>query len=287
MPASNVGIGSVMPLTLAYSRPATVREAAELVAADTLAIAGGALLLGQLDLPYRRVVDLRALPDLRVIAADAGTLRLGAAAFLQEVVESDAAPPDLKASLTRALGPNLRQHASVGESLLADAPPGEWIAALAALEARVERVDAAGTATESPVAQFLTEPPTRRRAALVTAIMVPLPGPDTWLGAAFVARTPADKPIVCAAVRVTRAGDGRVASALAAIAGASPAPVMALRMATLAGQPLDEPNIASAVKQVAPAVNPVSDFLGSAEYRREMARVTVARALRDVMARVR
>jgi CO/xanthine dehydrogenase FAD-binding subunit len=69
----------------------------------------------------------------------------------------------------------------------------------------------------------------------------------------------------------------------AAICGASPEPVRMVSLDTLTGNPLDEANIASAVKRIAPQVDPVGDYLGSAEYRQEMARVTVQRALLECM----
>ena len=109
------------------------------------------------------------------------------------------------------------------------------------------------------------------REGILTGVFLPNLHGREVLGAAYVARTPADEPIVNAATFVQLNAANRVDSAFAAISGASVAPVVTLYLDTLAGNPLDEANIASAVKSVAARVDPVSDFLGSADYRREMA----------------
>jgi CO/xanthine dehydrogenase FAD-binding subunit len=100
-------------------------------------------------------------------------------------------------------------------------------------------------------------------------------------GAAFVARTPADIAIVNAAVYVELDADGKIASAFAALCGASADYIVNLSLETLYSNPLNETNIVSAAQWVMGQVEPVADYRGSAEYRREMARVTVQRALLD------
>src|SRR5690606_6043458 len=113
-----------------YYRPATRDEALALVGEpDAIAVAGGALLFSRLELPYTTVIDLQDVPELNEIAADEHGVTIGAAVRLQDVVESDDVPAFLKRSLTRALPLNIRNGASVGESLMLDQPPREWLAA--------------------------------------------------------------------------------------------------------------------------------------------------------------
>lgn len=271
-----------------YIRPTTLYEALrEAATPNTLAVAGGALCFGVLDLPFERIVDLESVRELRQIEPQDDGLIIGAAVFLQELVESADVPVVLKRSLTRALSLNLRNRTSVGETLLVENPPSEWLAALAALEAYVVYV---GPSPEQryreSVETYLASRQRLANRSIVTQLVILPPLPRSAAGAAFVSRTPADAPIVCAAVTVSLTETGRVSKALAALCGASPELVVVLELDTLIGNPLDEANIASAVKSVVPRVNPVADYLGSADYRRDMARVLVQRALLDALAQL-
>jgi carbon-monoxide dehydrogenase medium subunit len=271
-----------------YRRPTTLEEALSLAAeTNTLALAGGALLFGRQTLPFETVVDLQAIPALRQITAEENGVEIGAAVTLQELVDSDRVIPFLKQSLVRALPFNLRNGASVGESLMLEQPPREWLAALVALDVGVTRLLPTGESITDGIASLIDGSAEHTlREGIPTGLFVPALHPREAVGAAYVARTPADEPIVNAAVFVQVDARHQVDSAFAAICGASVEPVISLYLDTLAGNPLDEANIASAVKGIAPRVEPVGDYLGSADYRREMARVTVQRALLDCLARL-
>jgi carbon-monoxide dehydrogenase medium subunit len=272
----------------AYHRPTTLNEALSLLTnADAIAVAGGALLFGRQTLPYEEVIDLQGVAELRQITPDANGVTLGAAVPLQTLVDSEAIPTLLKTALTRALPLNLRNGATVGESLLLVQPPREWLAALVAYDAAVTRALPSGEhLTDSLISLMDGSSDHASRNGIITGVFLPTLHQREAVGAAFVARTPADEAIVNAAAFVQLDASGRVDSAFAAICGASAEPVISIYLDTLAGNPLDEANIASAVKAIAPRVNPVGDYLGSADYRREMARVTVQRALLDARAAV-
>lgn len=264
-----------------YYRPATRDEALALVGEpDAIAVAGGALLFGRLELPYTTVIDLQDVPELNEIAADEHGVTIGAAVRLQDVVESDDVPAFLKRSLTRALPLNIRNGASVGESLMLDQPPREWLAALVAHDAGVLRLLPDGQPAADGIASLMDgSSPHPLRTGLLTGIFIPSLGPREAHGAAYVSRTPADEAIVNAAVHVQLNEAGLVDAAFAALCGASAQPVISLYLDTLTGNALNEANIHRAADSVPARVEPVSDFLGSAEYRCEMARVTVKRAL--------
>lgn len=274
----------ILPRT--YARPTSLEQARrQLSDANAVALAGGALLFGRNDLPYEAVIDLQALLDLQQITVEADGVRIGAAASLQSVIDSEQVLLFLKRSLMRALPLNIRNGASVGESLLVDAPPREWLAALAACDATVSRMMPSGErTTDSLVKLFESGAASHLRESILTDVFVPNRQPHQTTGAAYVARTPADEPIVNAAVVVELDGQQRVSAASTILCGASAAPVVRVNLDTLIGHPFDEANIASAVKLVAAQVEPVSDYLGSADYRREMARVLTQRALLDALA---
>ena len=268
-----------------YHRPTTLEDALALSRdAKTIALAGGALLFGRQELPFETVVDLQGVTALRQITAEDNGVAIGAAVMLQELVDSELLPFFLKRSLTRALPLNLRNGASVGESLMLEQPPREWLAALVALDDGVTRLLPNGDSATDGIGSLIDGSAGHTlREGLITSLFVPALHPREAVGAAYIARTPADEPLVNAAVFVQLDASGTVDSAFAAICGASVEPVVSLYLDTLAGCPLDEANIASAVKVIAPRVDPVGDYLGSAGYRREMARITVQRALLDCL----
>jgi CO/xanthine dehydrogenase FAD-binding subunit len=264
-----------------YYRPTTLEQALDyLQRPGSVALSGGAFLLGGLDLPYDTVVDLQDIAALRTVER----ARLGGAAMLQMVVESPDMPDKLKDSITRTLPLNRRIALSVGESLTVENPPREWLALLAVLDAEIEHSGfrkAESGFTRTPVEQFIAD--LNRHGfpyqGLLLAVHLPPLSRTTRLGAAFVARTPADWPIVNAAVRVDLDDNNVVQKAMVALGGVSPLPVMKYELATLAGQPLSDSLIESAARSIADRIVPVADYRGSVEYRREMGAVMVKRAL--------
>jgi CO/xanthine dehydrogenase FAD-binding subunit len=111
----------------------------------------------------------------------------------------------------------------------------------------------------------------------VTALCVEV-GEVRW-GAALVARTPADEPIVTAFAGV-ELDAGVVRWARVALVGVWQEPVrLAQAPAKLVGGPLDAATIQAMAQAVAEEVSPRGDFRGSEEYRRAMAGVLTRRAL--------
>lgn len=277
-----------MPRPSVYLRPTTLAEAAEQAARpNTLVVNGGALLLAQLDLPYDTVVDLQALDDLRRIEARPDGLHLGGGASLQAVIESPLTSDWLKRALRRTLPINHRHATSIGDSLRAAPPLREWLAALIVIQARlvyaVKEPGAPLTRSEQPVDEWaasLHRHDRLHQGILLSLIVPPLPE-RTGLGAAVVARTPADDPIVNAAAALTLRGDGAIAHAVVAIGGATAAPVTRFELDALTGAPPDDAAFVRAGAEIASRVRPVPDYRGSAEYRAAMAALMTRRALAE------
>lgn len=264
-----------------YDRPRSLNEALALSAQPgTLALAGGALAFGQMSLPYDHIVDLQDVSELKVFEASDAGLRIGAALPLSALLERDELPVALKEALTRALSPNVLNGASVGESLLLRAHPllREWFAALIALGAAAETAGAANGPGQRGRRLLLTADP-RLEHEVITALLLPPFGARVRLGAAHVARTPADAPIVNAAACVHFNDEGRVSSAMAALGGVSAEPVSGYVLGSLSGWPLNTETAQAAAEEVAEHLTPPGDFLGSVEYRRAMAAICLARAL--------
>lgn len=278
-----------MPAPKFYHRPSTLPEALTyLQEPDSIAVAGGGFLLRGVTLPYRTVIDLQDMAELRGIASTRHHLRIGGNTSLQEIVTSGTIDPFLKRALTRTLPVNQRSGISVGESLVVREPPAEWLAALAVMEAALEHT---GFRPGEPAAGMIPVEEFVKRLAeygfpyrgIIIALHLPVATGGVTMGAAHVARTPADIPIVNAAAVVHLDADRRIRRLRIALGGVSSLPVLKLSFDTLAGKSLNEAAIAEAIRQVDRQINPVDNYRGSAAYRRAMAPVMVRRALAECL----
>ncbi|MBE2271685.1 MAG: FAD binding domain-containing protein [Anaerolinea sp.] len=265
-----------------YHRPTTLDEAFDLsLEAGSVIIAGGALTLDQLDIAAQTVIDVQAVPELNRLDVDEEGATIGAAVKLEQLLTWDHLPEVFRRALTRALPLNQRNNISILESLHQRSHPllREWLAAITAHDIGVQwRTEDQQDWT--PISSLFSHAEEFDKLFLL-AVDIPAVPERQALGSAFVARTPADAPIVNAAVYVYLNDDNEVESMFGALCGASAEPVIAFTLDSLIGNPLNAANIASAVKSVAATVEPVGDYLGSIEYRREMARVCVERALTE------
>lgn len=275
-----------------YYRPQTLAEAIERAARPgSIALSGGALTLRGLSFPFETVVDLQDVAELKTVERLENMLLLGGALPLQAAFDHADLPVALRDSLTRALTPHLRHGTSIAESLTHRNPPREWVAGLIALGASMEhagRLDALGETEfwNEPLDEFVRfhhdhGQPYR---GIVKALHVPLPDNHTALQAAYVARSPADAPIVNVAVRVMTHNGGDVQQAVAGFGGVSDFPVIRVELPTLVGKPLSQKTIDETAEMIDGKLNhPPGDYKGSSMYRREMAFVLVKRALTACM----
>lgn len=272
-----------------YWRPDTLEHAIDHLKheADSVALCGGALLLAGLTPPYAGVVDLQDVPGLGRLEQDAEGLHIGGGATLQSVVEAAFVPAELKRSITRTMPLNIRNATSAGESLVAPYAPVEWLAMLAVLGTEVEHIlpQQGAEAVLMPLPDFLAalDGPYR---GIVLALHIPPQPAGMYLSSAFVARTPADMPIVNVALRLVLDESGRVLQTAVVLGGAGAAAVVPVALPGLAGAALSAALIDEAAAAVPGQVQPVGDYRGSVEYRQAMAGVLVRRALLSCLARV-
>lgn len=269
-----------------YFRPTRLQEALDLAAQPgSIALAGGNATLGSLELPFETFVDLQTIPELKQAQQqDNGWYDIGAGCTLQQAAGLSGLPDVFRRALTRAIPLNQRSGTSVGESLLQAVRFPEWAAALVAHDIAIHHLLPDGEAVTFAASEAIAQPSDHdlRRGVLTGISIPPLESSDA-LGAAYVARTPADQPIVNAAVFVRLDVNGRVETIFSALSGVSESPVTVVSLA-LAEQPLNEGTINQAVDAISD-LSPVGDSSGSAEYRAEMARVLLRRALLECWTR--
>lgn len=245
-----------------YHRPNTIEEALRLLARQdvkTLPLGGGSVLNTPQPQQYA-VVDLQAL-GLNRIEKKGNTLLAGATATLQELLDT----PDLPVALTKAIQHeatyNLRQVATLAGTLVAAGGRSPLATVWLAMDAQItvlpgeERVG---------VGELLLTREERLPGRLIISIALPL---NVSLAYQYVARTPADQPLVCAAAARWSSGRTRLA-----LGGYGEAPILAM----------DGPEAEGAVEAARSAYFNAGDQWASAEYRREIAAILAQRCLGEL-----
>jgi probable selenate reductase FAD-binding subunit len=243
-----------------YHRPQTLEEALALlsrVEVDTVPLGGGAVLQKDAAAPLA-VVDLQAL-GLNAITFEGKVIDIGATATLQALLDTPGLPAGLYAAVRHQASYNLRQMATVAGSLVACDGRSPFAVAMLALDAELTVAQHATRNTPLSLGNFL--PLRVLRARLITSITIPA---NARLAYEYVARTPADLPIVCAAVAQWPSGRTRLA-----LGGWGAAPLLAL----------DGPEAGGLEAAAQNAYAAAGDEWASAEYRREIAGVLARRCL--------
>ena len=248
-----------------YHRPKTLDEALTLLAQpDTVPLGGGTLLshtstsLSASPQPDPvSVVDLQALglDSLRVKGND---IEIGATVTLQQLLESEHCPAALKTAIKLEAPLNLRNAATVAGAVVTGDGRSTFACALLALDAKVTVISEQSSVIS--VGEFL---PLRPR-GLITIITLPLHAKFAF---EYVARTPSDKPIVCAALAQWTSGRARLA-----IGGWGKSPSLAMDGTEAEG-------LESAARN---ACHEATDDFGSAAYRMDVASVLAKRCLEGI-----
>jgi CO/xanthine dehydrogenase FAD-binding subunit len=188
-----------------YHRPQSLDEALTLLTQpDTLPLGGGTL-LSRPTTASVQVVDLQAL-GLNALTKNGNNLELGATLTLQALLESEHCPEVLKIALKLEAPLNIRNSATVAGTLIACDGRSTFASVLLAMDAKIEQALLDNSKIEyriTNIGDFLP----LRSTNLITKLILPL---NTKLAFESVAKTPADKPIVCAAMAQWNSGRTRL-----------------------------------------------------------------------------
>ncbi len=247
-------------MIIEYHRPQTLEEALALLARPgiiTVPLGGGTSLKKDGQEPIA-VVDLQSL-GLNTIERKGKAILIGATVTLQALRETPGLPDALYRAIDLEATYNLRQMATVAGSLVACGGRSAFATALLALDATLTFVGE----RSSPVGlgDFLLMRPNSLRGNLITAILLPA---NARLAFEYVARTPADLPIACAAVAQWPSGRTRLA-----LGGFGGAPLLAM----------DGPEFDGIETAARNAYAAAGDQWASAEYRCEIAGVLARRCV--------
>lgn len=282
-------------ISFTYLESTSVDEALDLLARygdEAKLIAGGT---GLVNLMKQRlahpmyVIGLRRISGLRAVQYD-GALRIGALCThhdMETLTLVREQVPILTETFQQVASIRIRSVATVGGAVAHADPAQDPLPTLLALDARVH-LRSQRQAREVAISDFFTgyyetvmEPD-----ELLTAVIIP-PQPE-GSGTAFLKFLPQthdDYATVAVTARVTLEGD-RIMDARVALGAVATTPVRATAVENALRGELPTPTVLrDTAALVAEAVDPTTDFRGSAAYKRDMAVVFVQRAVAQAVAR--
>ena len=277
-----------------YHAPTSLEEALSLLdqyGEDARPIAGGTAMVNLLkqNLVYAdHLIGLGKVPGLRGTTRSNGDLRIGALTKHREVersAEVAEAAPLLREAYSRVATVRIRNMATVGGGLTHADPAQDPPPALIALGARVVLASSGGT-RELPIEDLFVDyyETALAQGEILTEVVVPAQPQDArGVYLKFLPRTEDDYATVAVAA-LARVEDGLCADVRVALGAVAPTPVRATAVeAALEGQPVTADAIRTAAEAVADQVDPLADFRGSSEYKRDMAVVFTRRALEQAL----
>jgi carbon-monoxide dehydrogenase medium subunit len=281
----------------AYLEPRTVTEASRMLAdhgETARLLAGGTflvLVMRQRLLSPSHLVDLTGVPALRDIAVDERNgLTLGALVTHAEIERHPAiraAFPVVAEMARRVANPQIRNAGTIGGNLCYGDPASDPPACFLALGAEVRATRATGERV-IPLDEFFTDYFETALAPdeVLTAIRLPrLPRGAHAAYARFTATAAESRPLVSVGVMVSRDGGGVCQDVRLALGAVTPVPRrLGMVESFLRGRSLTPETVAEAARMAAAAVEPPSDFRGSAGYKKRIAGVMVRRTLERALA---
>jgi aerobic carbon-monoxide dehydrogenase medium subunit len=277
------------PAAFAYERPSSVATVLDLLAQDdegTKIIAGGQSLVPMMNLRLARpgrLIDINRLPGLNYIRREGDEIAIGALARHADVKASALvaqACPLMHISYEWVAHHAVRNRGTLCGNLCHADPASEMPAVALAVGATMVLRSKQGErrVAAADFFQGLYATATRPDELLVD-VRVPVAPAGQKAGFAEVSMRKGDFAWALAAVLLTVA-DGKITQVVIACAGVSD---RACRLPTveqaITGQPANATTFARAGELARAAVNPFGDAATSAQYRKDLVRVLVERAL--------
>ncbi|MDR5694526.1 MAG: xanthine dehydrogenase family protein subunit M [Armatimonadota bacterium] len=283
-------------MSFLYFVPATVQEAVELLShygEDAKVIAGGTDLVVRIRdglIQPAALVDIERIPELSRISLEDSRLHIGATATIASILESievNHLAPVVSEAARQMGAVQLRNRATIGGNLASAVPSADMAPPLLVLEATVSITGPSGEQT-LPIDEFFTGPhqSALRPDEVLTSIEIPVQ--ESGTGAAFVkfGKRSAQVIAVVNAAAWVRIRKGRVEEARIALGAVAPTPIRARGAEVLLrGQEIRADLLEDAAQAAAMEARPITDFRGTLEFRRELCRVLVRRALEQAVQR--
>jgi CO/xanthine dehydrogenase FAD-binding subunit len=262
---------------------------------DAKLLAGGQSLMPLINLGLAQpsvLVDINQIKELDFIQQRNGSLALGALTRHSTAEHSADVKKlcPLLAEVYPLIGdPQVRNRGTIGGSLAHADPVAELPTVAVCLGAIVKAQGAKGSRDISASDFFVTYLTTGLDPhEMVTEVSFPVVGPRTGSSFMELVRRQGDFAIVAAAASVQLGADGTCSDARLALAGVGPTPLSAdTAAAVLKGKTPTEAMLRQVAEAACQGIDPESDVLASADYRRAMAPVYARRALTQAFERAK
>jgi aerobic carbon-monoxide dehydrogenase medium subunit len=276
----------MIPALFEYERAESADHALQLLQQfgdEAKLLAGGHSLLPLMKLRLAQpsaLIDVGRIAELSYVRDDGDVIAIGALTPYEDVHFNDLVKEHcgIVAHTSGEVGdPQVRHRGTIGGSVAHGDPASDIPSVMLALDAEFVVHSASGDrtvkATEFFKSVFEVDLGPQE---LLTELRVPKLNGAGWSYQKFQHRAQDWATVGVAAVA---RGDGRAAIGLTSM-GETPLRATAVEQALASGT-----TVADASQQAAEGTSPVSDPLGSAEYRREMVKVFVRRALEEALSR--
>jgi aerobic carbon-monoxide dehydrogenase medium subunit len=279
----------MIPQEFEYDAPATLQEALALIAdGERKVLAGGMSLIPLMKLRLAQpahVVDIGRVAELNYITEAGGVVRIGATATHHDI-EMSAIVRGKCPLLAEAAGhigdAQVRNTGTIGGSVAHADPAADYPAALLALEAQFRLVSASSDRTVAAADFFVDAFTTALEPGeIVMEIQVPVEDASEGYCYAKVAHPASGFAVVGVAVRVKKAGD-RITMARIGVTGMS---ARAFRDAAVEKMLESGVEIGQATASLGEGEQANSDLYASGDYRKHLAGVHAARAIRTALTR--
>ncbi len=275
-----------------YFAPSTINEAIEFLQnnSDATIFAGGTDLLVGMEykkVKPRSILDLKNISELSYLVTGEKGLRIGAATTISEIEENDYIRhkfPFLADAASKLGSWQIRNTATIGGNLCNAAPSAELTPSLIVLNSKVTISGPDGERV-LPLNEFLVGPgkTALRDAEILKEIEIPIP-PQNAIGIYECRkwRRTMDVAIVNLAVLLV-IEKNVIKDARVCLGAVAPTAFRSSETEkALIGNVLDNDIIIKASEAAADDSKPISDVRASAEYRREMIKVCIKRALTSI-----
>jgi carbon-monoxide dehydrogenase medium subunit len=278
------------PAPFRYHAPKTVEEAvatlAKVAGEDGRVLAGGQSLVPIMAFRLARpahLVDINNIEALNRLQVEGGKLAIGAcvrhAAFHRPVVEGPLGK--LLSAVVRHIAHHpIRTRGTFCGSVAHADPASEWCALAATLDGEMVAQSARGTRVIAAKDYFQGIMTTAlAEDELLTEVRLPILSPETRFGFYEFNRRAGDFALAMAVVTF-HLENGAIVEPRVGLGGVEPhARRIAQAEAALQGRPAGAQAFAAAAEAAAAAVDPLEDAITDAQYRRDLVRAVVRRAL--------
>lgn len=286
------------PSAFEYFAPSTVKEAVGLLEQyedEAKIMAGGQSLVPIMNFRLGRpevLIDINKIKDLEYIKEEGDDLLVGALTRERDLELSPLVQegcPILAEAVSFIGHISIRNRGTIGGSLVHADPSSELPTVVCCLGGEMKVVGPSGERTLEPEEFFLTYLTTSLEPSeILVEVKIPTLPQNTGWSFVELSRRTGDFAIVGVATLLFMEDGGVCKEARIALGGVAPTPIRAEEAEeVLAGEKITDALIEKAGEEAAEATETEPDYHASAEYRKEMARVFVQKALHEALSRVK